>query len=308
MPDAILTQAYAHCADVVRRSDSSFAAAFWMFPKPRRRALHAIYAFCRLADDIADDPTVRGDRQRLLERWRSELSDAYRGKAQSPVGVALGDAVHRYRLPEDLFLELLRGVESDLLGESMKTFEDLRGYCYRVASTVGLLVVRVLEARSPLALDYAENMGIAVQLTNVLRDVGEDAVGGRIYLAQEDLDRLGVDPEQLIGPAMADEVRLLLGLYAERARIYYDRAAALLPPEDRRLLKPAEAMGRIYRELLEELQRRGFPCLNGSLRISRPHRLALAASVWLGAPARRGSSPHGGMPPQPDRWASSGQR
>ena len=308
MPDAILTQAYAHCADVVRRSDSSFAAAFWMFPKPRRRALHAIYAFCRLADDIADDPAVRGDRQRLLERWRSELSDAYRGKAQSPVGVALGDAVHRYRLPEDLFLELLRGVESDLLGESMKTFEDLRGYCYRVASTVGLLVVRVLEARSPLALDYAENMGIAVQLTNVLRDVGEDAVGGRVYLAQEDLDRLGVDPEQLIGPAMADEVRLLLGLYAERARIYYDRAAALLPPEDRRLLKPAEAMGRIYRELLEELQRRGFPCLNGSLRISRPHRLALAASVWLGAPARRGARPHRGMPPQPDRWASSGQR
>jgi phytoene synthase len=307
MPEVILEQAYAHCAEVVRRSDSSFAAAFWMFPKPRRRALHAIYAFCRLADDIADDPTVRGDRQRLLERWRSELSDAYRGKAQSPVGVALGDAVHRYRLPEDLFLDLLRGVESDLLGESMKTFEDLRGYCYRVASTVGLLVVRVLEARSPLALDYAENMGIAVQLTNVLRDVGEDAVGGRIYLAGEDLDRLGVAPEQLVGPVMADEVRLLLGLYAERARIYYDRAAVLLPPEDRRLLRPAEAMGRIYRELLEELQRRGFPCFNKSLRLSRSHRMALAAGAWLGIPARWGS-PHGGIPSQPDRWTASGQR
>jgi phytoene synthase len=215
--------------------------------------------------------------------------------------------VHRYRLPEDLFLELLRGVESDLLGESMKTFEDLRGYCYRVASTVGLLVVRVLEARSPLALDYAENMGIAVQLTNVLRDVGEDAVGGRIYLAREDLDRLGVDPAQLVGPVMADEVRLLLGLYAERARIYYDRAAALMPPEDRGLLKPAEAMGRIYRELLEELQRRGFPCLNGSLRLSRSHRLALAAGAWLGIPTRRGS-PRGGVPLHPDRWTASGQR
>ena len=308
MPDPALERAYAHCADVVRRSDSSFAAAFWMFSKPRRRALHAIYAFCRLADDIADDPTVRGDRRLLLDRWRSELSDAYRGKAQSPVGIALGDSVHRYRLPEDIFLELLEGVESDLNGESMKTFEDLRRYCFRVASTVGLLVVRVLEARSPLALDYAENMGIAVQLTNVLRDVGEDAVGGRIYLAREDLDRLEVAPEQLVGPVMTDEMRLLMGLYAERARIYYDRAAALLPPEDRRLLRPAEAMGRIYRELLEELQRRGFPCLHGAVRLSRSHRLALAAAVWLGIPTRRSSGPPRELVLQPDRWTASGQR
>jgi phytoene synthase len=304
----VLQGAYAHCAEVVRRSDSSFAAAFWMFSKPRRRALHAIYAFCRLADDIADDPTVRGDRRLLLDRWRSELSDAYRGKARSPVGVALGDAVHRYRLPEDTFLELLCGVESDLLGESMKSFEDLHRYCFRVASTVGLLVVRVLEARSPLSLDYAENMGIAVQLTNVLRDVGEDAVGGRVYLAREDLDRLGVAPEDLIGPILSDDLRLLLGLYAERARIYYDRAAALLPEEDRRLLRPAEAMGRIYRELLEELQQRGFPCLQGSLRLSRSHRLALAAAVWLGVPSRWGASPRRETPLQADRWAPSGQR
>ncbi len=308
MAETVLKQAYAHCAEVVRRSDSSFAAAFWMFPKPRRRALHAIYAFCRLADDIADDPMVQGDRQRLLALWRSELSDAYRGKARSPVGIALGDAVHRYRLPEDVFQELLRGVESDLLGESMKTFEDLSRYCFRVASTVGLLVVRVLEARSPLALDYAENMGIAVQLTNVLRDVGEDAVGGRVYLAREDLERLGVAPEQLVGPCMSDEVRLLLGLYAERARIYYDRAAALLPPEDRRLLRPAEAMGRIYRELLEELQRRGFPCLQESLRLSRSHRVALAAGVWLGLPTRRKTGPQGGYSLQPDRSTALGQR
>jgi phytoene synthase len=267
---------------VVRRSDSSFAAAFWMFTKPRRQALHAIYAFCRLADDIADDPSVRGDRQRLLERWRNELSDAYRGKAQSPVGVALGDAVHRYRLPEDLFLELLCGVESDLLGESMKSFEDLRRYCFRVASTVGLLVVRVLEARSPLALDYAENMGIAVQLTNVLRDVGEDAAAGRIYLAREDLERLGVDAADLYARRMSAEVRQLLTFYAERAHGYYRRAASTLPDEDRRTLRPAEAMGRIYRALLEELQRRDLPCLGEALRLSRRRRLAIAASTWLG--------------------------
>jgi phytoene synthase len=146
-----------------------------------------------------------------------------------------------------------------------------------------------------------------VQLTNVLRDVGEDAAGGRIYLAREDLERLGVAPEELVGPCMSDDLRLLLGLYAERARIYYDRAALLLPEEDRRLLQPAEAMGRIYRELLEELQRRGFPCLEGSLRLSGWHRLGIAAAVWLGLPGRHGRDPRGaGL--RADRWAASGQR
>jgi 15-cis-phytoene synthase len=281
-PAPPLDAAYRHCQSVTRRSQSSFAAAFWMLPRPKRRALHAIYAFCRLADDIADDPAVHGDRGRLLERWRDELAAAYRDRSTHPVGVALADAVHRYRLPREDFEELLRGVESDLRGETIETFTDLKLYCYRVASTVGLLVVRVLEARDPRSLDYAEAMGIAVQLTNVLRDVGEDAAAGRVYLAREDLARMGVDPASLAGAAPSEDLRLLLALYAERARIHYDRAAALLPPADRRLLRPAEAMGRIYRTLLEELQRRGFPCLEQSLRLSRRRRLAIAASVWLG--------------------------
>jgi phytoene synthase len=260
-----------------------------------------------LADDIADDPGVRGDRRRLLERWRAELTDAYLGKARHPVGIALGDAVHRFRLPQDVFLDLLHGVESDLEGETMETFEDLRRYCYRVASTVGLLVVKVLEARSPRSFEYAEMLGIAVQLTNVLRDVGEDAAAGRIYLAREDLERHGVRPESLRGPRMTEELRLLLALYAERARLYYERAALALPEGDRRRLRPAEAMGRIYRTLLEELHGRGFPCLEASLRLSRPRRLAIAASTWLGLGDRypRGIPP--GLPRDDDRWAAPDQ-
>jgi phytoene synthase len=140
----------------------------------------------------------------------------------------------------------------------------------------------VLGYRNPASLDYAVEMGIAVQLTNVLRDVGEDAASGRIYLAREDLERMRVDPQSLCGRRMTEEIRLLLALYAERARIYYERAAERLPKEDRRSLRPAEAMGRIYRALLEELQRRGFPCLGDSLRMSQRRRLAIAASVWLG--------------------------
>jgi phytoene synthase len=279
---ATLQEAYDHCAQVTRRSASSFAAAFWMLSPPRRRALHAVYAFCRLADDIADDPAVRGDRVKLLARWRAELRAAYEGTSQHPVGVAISDAVRRFQLPEEIFLDLLRGVESDLSGEPMETFEDLYLYCYRVASSVGLLVVRILEARDPRVLDYAEKLGIAVQLTNVLRDVGEDAASGRIYLPREDLARMGVPPETLREGKMTEEIRLLLAVYAERARIYYEKAAQALPAEERHKLRAAEAMGRIYRALLEELQAKGFPCLERSLRLSKPRRIAIAASAFLG--------------------------
>lgn len=278
--------AYRHCAGVLRRSGSSFGAAFWMLPAPRRRALHAVYAFCRLADDVADDPAVRGDRQRLLERWRAELAAAYRGDASHPVGVALADAVRRFRLPQELFADLLQGVESDLRGEPIETWPDLERYCYRVASTVGLLLVRILGARNPDSLEYARQMGIAVQLTNVLRDVGEDAAAGRIYLAREDLQRLQVRPESLREGKATEEIRLLLALYAERARIRYEAAARLLPAEDRRALRPAQAMGGIYRALLDELHARGFPCLGPALRLSKPRRLAIAAGAWLGLGGR----------------------
>jgi len=277
-----LRGAYRHCARVTRR----IASTFWMLPPPRRRALQAVYAFCRLADDIADDPTVRGDRSLLLRRWREELENAYRGKPTHPVGIALGDAVHRFQLPESVFQELLRGVESDLRAEPIDSFDDLARYCYRVASTVGLLVVRVLGYHNPRSLEYARAMGIAVQLTNVLRDVGEDAASGRIYLAREDLERMGVEPERLARRQMSDELRLVLAVYAERARIHYDRAAALLPREDRWTLRAAEAMGRIYRELLDELQRRGFPCLEGSLRLPRSRRVTIAAAAFLGLGSR----------------------
>lgn len=271
-----------YCAGIVRRSHSSFASTFWMLPPQKRYALQGIYAFCRLADDIADLPEVGGDRRALLNRWRQVLDEAYAGDPSHPVGVALGEAIRRYALPRHAFEDLLSGIESDLRAEPVETVTQLYRYCYQVASTVGILVVHVLGFRNPRSLDYARTMGIAVQLTNVLRDVGEDAARGRIYLAREDMERLGVDPRRLLQRRPDESVRLLLALNAERARIHYERARRLLPPEDRRALRPAEAMGAIYRSLLEELQRRGFPCLEQRLRLSRPRRLAIAAAAWLG--------------------------
>ena len=278
--------AYAHCAQVTRASGSSFAAAFWMFPGEQRRALHALYAFCRLADDIADSPEVAGDRVRLLARWRAELRDAYLGKATHPVGVALGDAARRFELPEAILHELLAGIESDLGGEPIESWADLRRYCWRVASTVGILVVRIRGACDARTEEWAGNLGIAVQLTNVLRDVGADAAAGRIYLPREELAAFGVDPHSLRERRASDELRLLLAYTAELARLHYERADHLLPDDERRRLRPALAMGRIYRALLGELHARGYPSLGEPLRLSQPRRLAIAAGAWLGLGGR----------------------
>jgi phytoene synthase len=279
-----IAEAYRECADITRRSGSSFASAFWMLPKPRRNALHAVYAFCRLADDIADDPAIAGDRTALLARWREELDDAFHGNAQHAVGVALSDAIESYWLPERVFLDLLDGVEFDLADGPIDTFEDLRLYCYRVASTVGLLVVRILGFKNARALEFAEELGIAVQLTNVLRDVGDDASKGRIYLPRDELERFGVSAESILAGQMTDELQLMLNFNAKRAASYYDRAEQLLPEQDRRSLRPATAMGRIYRALLDELIERRFPCFGQSVRLSKPRRVAIAAKVWMGLP------------------------
>ncbi len=280
-PVDTIRASYDHCALLTKRSGSSFSAAFWMLPRAKRRALYAIYAFCRLTDDIADSNEVRSDRGRLLALWRAQLDAAYDGGATHPVAVALGDAVRRFDLPREYFDDLLLGIEADLRGDEIDTFEDLRRYCYRVASTVGLLTVRLLGVSDPSALRFADNAGIAVQLTNVIRDVGHDARVGRIYIAKEDLERLDVDPASLTSPAVAPSLRLLLALYAERARIFFEAADSHLAACDRQTLLPAVAMSRIYRELLDEMYRRGFPCAGEGLRLSRSRRMAIAVGTWL---------------------------
>lgn len=273
--------AYRHCSAIVRASHSSFAAAFWMLSREQRRALHAIYAFCRLADDIADDDAIQGDRVELLRRWRGELDDAYAGKASHPVGIAMADTVARYDLPKVWFEDLLEGIETDLLGAEIREFQDLERYCYCVASTVGLAVVAILGMRGEAVERYAIEMGIAVQLTNILRDVGDDAESGRIYLAQEDLDRHGVTREAIESAQLTGEIRGLLEEYATRAHRRFENAEAAMPRGYRRALRPAQAMGAIYHELLRRVETSNFPCLDRVVRLSKVERVGIAARVWL---------------------------
>lgn len=253
-----------------------------MLSKPQRQALHAIYAFCRLADDIADDPDVQGDRGALLERWSGELDLVYAGRPTTAVGVALADAVQRYTLPQAWLGDLLDGIRFDLEGRRPQRFEDVERYCHCVASTVGLCVVAVLGHQGEAEMRFAADQGVAVQLTNILRDVGADAAEGRCYLATEDLAHFGVSDGEILPGRSSEATRALLGSYADIALLRYERAGLALSPESRRSLRPALAMGAIYHSLLERLIAAGLPCTQEPIRLSKPRRLSIALRVWLG--------------------------
>jgi phytoene synthase len=277
--DATLTRAYAYCHEVLRRSGSSFAQAFRLLAPDRRAALDAVYAFCRFVDDVADgdgprDPTV------LLERWREELDHVYAGTATHPIGVALSDAVQRYALARRHFDDLIRGVEMDLSRRRYATFDELEEYCYLVASTVGLLCIEIFGRRHPGATDYARDLGIAFQLTNILRDVAEDAGRGRLYLPLEDLARFGCDEEEILSGRYSPRVGALMAFECGRARAYYLRARGSLAPEDRRALAPAEAMRLIYERLLARIESRRFDVFHERIALPRYERVGLALAAW----------------------------
>ncbi len=276
--DAGLAADYAACREVTRRSSTSFFRAFQLLPAERRRALHAVYAFCRFVDDVADEPTR--DPAALLARWREELDRAYDGGATRPVSRALSDATRRFPLAREHFLELIRGVESDLTRRRYESFAELRGYCYRVASTVGLLCIEVFGYQSPSARDYAVDLGIALQLTNILRDVWEDARRGRIYLPLEDLRQFGCSEQDLLRGRYSPRIAALLAFECGRARAHYLRAAGSLSAVDRLALAPAEAMRLTYQRLLDRIEARRFDVFGPPIRVAGYEKISAAALAW----------------------------
>ncbi len=274
---------YARCAEITRRSSSNFYYPFMLLPAQRRRALYAVYAFCRFVDDIADDPandkSVR-DAQALLNRWRDELERVYRGTPTRAVSRALADSAKRFNLPREYFVELIAGVEMDLTRKRYATFADLRLYCYRVASAVGLLCIEIFGYRNPAAKIYAEKLGIACQLTNILRDVKEDAARGRIYLPTEDLIRFGASEAEIIQGRYSPNFVRLMEFEAARAQEFYREAEAALPPEDRSSLLTAEAMRMIYGALLERIVRSNYRVLDHRHSLSAPRKLYLVGWAW----------------------------
>jgi 15-cis-phytoene synthase len=276
-------------ARITRRSHSNFYYGFLALPRPRRDALYAVYAFCRTVDDIADVGQTRGDDPAALRRdlaaWRQEVARCYApdGAPEHPIARRLQAAVRAFPIPREALEAIVEGVESDLDRPIYETAEDLYPYCYRVASAVGLCAIEIFGYTDPRAHRYAIDLGVALQLTNIVRDVGADARAGRVYLPQEDLRAFGVTADDLregrYGPAF---VRLM-ECEAERARSFYRAAWASYPVADARSLVAAEIMGRIYFTLLEEIERRRFPVLRDRVTLPARRKVAVALGCWLRA-------------------------
>jgi phytoene synthase len=261
--------------------DTSFYYSFLVLPPRKRNAIIAVWDFCRAVDDAVDEEEERTRAAEKLRAWRAELASCYNGTPPGTTeGKALQPYVGEFNLPRKPFEELIDGVEMDLNHARYPTFEALSEYCRRVASTVGLICVEIFGYRDPGTREYAVNLGMALQLTNIIRDVAVDLRNGRVYLPSDDLAKFGVREQSLRAGQVTPEVRALLAHECARAREFYQRAAALLPRRDARSLMAAEIMGAIYYEILQRIERAGYDVFSSRIRVPRPRRALIAARIF----------------------------
>ena len=272
-----------YCQDKAASSGSSFYYSFMFLPAERRRAITALYAFCREVDDVVDECHDLSLAQTKLEWWRQEVGRVYGGTPTHPVGHALKDVIKGFRLPQEQLLEIIDGMAMDLSQTRYLDFKGLQLYCYRVASVVGLLAAEIFGYQDRQTLKYAHDLGLAFQLTNIIRDVGEDARRGRIYLPIEDLQRFEVPAKDLLEARYSDAFRELMAFQAERAEKFYDQAFAQLPAIDRKAQRPGLVMAAIYRTLLREIAADGFKVLDRRTSLTPLRKVWLAGTTWFRA-------------------------
>jgi 15-cis-phytoene synthase len=270
--------------------DTNFYYSFLVLPAEKRRAIVAVWDFCRAVDDAVDEAPVTlaaSDTESAasqLARWRAELAACYgQGSPETRQGTTLAPFIQRFSLPRDAFEAVIDGVAMDLERSRYRTFEDLREYCLRVASAVGLLCIEIFGYTDPRTRGYALDLGIALQLTNIIRDVGTDLSRGRIYLPTEDLARFGCTEADLGAGATSERVRNLLAHECARARDYYERAERELPRVDRRRMVAARIMAGIYHAILDRIEMSGYDVFTGTIRVPRPRRAIIAATLWARA-------------------------
>lgn len=268
-------------AQIVRRARSNFFWSFVFLDASRRDAIFAAYAFARHTDDLVDDADSPEAAKEQLAAWRAELDACYAGKPGSDITRALLPIVEQYDIPKVYFEELVSGVEMDLEQTRYPTFDSLETYCYRVASVVGLICIEIFGYEDEQTKTYATNLGMALQLTNILRDVGEDAQRNRIYLPGEDLSRFGCREDALLSHTYDDAFREMMAYQCQRARSYYEQAAETLPQIDRRRMFPAETMGRIYLGILEKIESRNYNVFSERVSVSAMWKVWIAARNWV---------------------------
>jgi phytoene synthase len=272
-----------YCQEKAAASGSSFYYSFLFLPPERRRAITALYAFCREVDDVVDesvDPQLAATK---LAWWRLEVANLFAGKPQHPVSRALLPCLEKYSISQEHLGEIIDGMEMDLTQTRYLDWAGLERYCYRVAGVVGLLAASIFGYRDARTLDYAKNLGIAFQLTNIIRDVGEDARKNRIYLPMEDLKRFGVPAADLLNANETEDFRKLLAFEVARANEFYEKAFQLLPAADRRAQRPGLIMAAIYRALLDEIQSDGFHVLTARTSLTPLRKFWIAWKTWITA-------------------------
>ena len=273
--------------------DTSFYYAFLMLPPAKRNAIVAVWDFCRAVDDAVDeavpagqwplDDVARLHAERELALWRDELARCFDDAAGAPhtrQGRALRPLVAEFNLPRAPFEDLIDGVAMDLVNDRYETIDDLLEYCRRVASAVGLVCIEIFGCRDAASRDYAVNLGLALQLTNIVRDVGVDLAHGRVYLPQQDLRRFNCGEDALRAGVVTEPVRALLAFEITRAREYFQRAAVALPRSDARRLVAAEIMGAIYQDILRRVEAKQYDVFSEVIRVPRPARLRIALTTW----------------------------
>ena len=271
-----------YCQQKTANSGSSFYYSFRFLPKQKREAITALYAFCREVDDVVDEYTELKVAQVKLAWWRDEIKNLYQGKPIHPVTKALQPFVHAFQLSEEHFHEIIDGMEMDLNFNRYQDFKQLQLYCYRVASVVGILSAQIFGFNNRKTLKFAHDLGLAFQLTNIIRDVGEDARRNRIYIPLEDLATFAVSEEDILRSRESAAVKKLLEFQIERAESYYDKALRELPDEDKKSQRVGLIMAAIYRTLLREIKAGGAEkVLNARISLGPLRKFLLALRTWL---------------------------
>ena len=277
-----LDQAYIHCQRIAKTEAKNFYYAFRTLPASKRRAIYAVYAFCRYCDDIADEDLPPAEKRRLLAETRDSLRNP-RLASDDLVFTALEGAISDFAIPRGYLEDVIRGVEMDLDVSRFKTFDDLREYCRLVASAVGLICIEIFGYEDPAAIDYAVDFGLAMQLTNIMRDVREDAERDRIYIPLEDITRFGYSERELMEGRNNESFRSLMDFQAARARGYFDSGERLMPLLSRESRACAGVLHQLYSRILDRIESTGYDVFERRIGLSVGEKLLLVARLWAGS-------------------------
>ena len=272
---------YQESRDITRREAKNFYYAFLTLPQERRRAIYVAYAFCRYCDDAVDTAESVDQKMATLESLHASLNDAYTGRTSDPLFLALADVADRHDIPEEYFKQVIHGVESDLAKVRYQDFEELRSYCYQVASVVGLICLQIFGYKDDSAREHAIDLGLAMQLTNIARDIQEDLGLGRIYLPQDEIARFGYSEEALEAGIVNESFIDLMRFQVQRARGYFDSGFKLLPYLSPRSRACPAVMGQLYSKVLQRIEEAEFDVFQHRISLSKTEKLRVTAQTWF---------------------------